>query len=723
MSKKRSRQEMNGSSAPPDAQNYLKKQPQVERRLPRLHGPARRELPVFKYRDTIVSAVKEHQTVVLMGETGSGKSTQVPQFLYDAGLCKGGKVICCTQPRRVAAITVSKRVAEEMGCELGRACGYSVRFDDHTSKSTAIKFATDGVLLREAMEDPLLSSYGVVILDEAHERSLQTDILFGLVRQLQERRKDLRVIVMSATLEVEQFVNFFKDVAQVSVPGRTHPVQMYYAEEPQLDYVDAALTTCLQIHEEEIEGDVLVFLPGRDDIESLALLLGDWLLRLRREALNKQAENEGEEPQSGDGNNQPPAPVMDWLIVKVFAALPQELQLQAFAPTPPKTRKFVLATNIAETSITISGIRYVVDTGLVKQRSAVAGAGMEVLKVVPVSQSQAQQRAGRAGRETSGSCYRLFTEKDFTSLAQFTSPEIERVDVGQVVLQLKVIGVDKVQSFGFLTPPSRKSLVSAMEVLYLLGALDTKGQLTEHGKRVAALPLLPIFSHLLLTSALPAFQCTTEVLDAVSCLSVDNIFYLPTDPDQRRHAAASHRGFASSDGDFPCLAAVLKAYRVEQGKNNKGEHMNGKKSVGGIGWCQQRFLNHRSLSHAVEVRSQLARILQERLHIDPTTSCGAEQQRMLRCVAAGLSLQVAILQQGATGASAAGRGNCYRMARGGREVYLHPSSCIFTKRPLPKCVAYTEVVETSRQYIKNVTVVDQAWLAELAPDVFKKATT
>jgi ATP-dependent RNA helicase DHX8/PRP22 len=346
------------------------------------------------------------------------------------------------------------------------------------------------------------------------------------------------------------------------------------------------------------------------------------------------------------------------------------------------------------------------------------------MQVVPVSQSQAQQRTGRAGREAPGSCYRLYQEQAFLQMELSTPPEIQRVDLCQVVLQLKVIGVHRVHKFDYLSAPSQTALVAALKLLFSIGALDSSGALTAHGKSVAALPLAPVFSHLVLLSSQPEFACTAEVLGAVSCLSADNVFYTPAEPEQRRAAAAAHRAFASVDGDLPCLAAVLEAYRTAASK--KGESSSA--------WCKQRYLNARSLARAMDIRTQLARILRT-LGIDPDCSCGAERQRMLRSIAKGLHLQVAVRQPTASSATstssssssrhssssgtiARASGGCYRTMNGGREVYLHPTSCLFNANPPPHCLVYTEVLETSRQFIKWVTKIEPAWLSELAPTLY-----
>ncbi|CAM9241012.1 unnamed protein product [Ectocarpus sp. 4 AP-2014] len=688
-------------------------------RVPRKHQEQRRGLPIFAHKANIIRAVKDHQTVVVVGETGSGKSTQIPQFLYEAGITRGGAgwipggdsgeattaargsgkkrgrapsqedvlkgsssrssgdkrgfqggLIACTQPRRVAAVTVAKRVAAEVGCDLGNTVGYTVRFDDRSSKSTRIKYMTDGVLLREAMSDPLLSAYSAIVLDEAHERSLDTDILFGLVRRLQPKRLDLKVVVMSATLDVDLFRRFFRDSVSLHVPGRTHPVDVMYATEDQDDYLDACLMTCLQIHEdEEGDGDVLVFLPGQDDIEALSQLLRENLATLRAEKSRELAaaaadaaaaagDEEFQRPRGRGGDDlrgQGDGLLKESMVCPVFAALPQEQQLEAFEPAPRGTRKFVLATNIAETSITINGIRYVVDSGKVKVRSFQASTGMEFLRSQDVSKAQATQRAGRAGREAPGVCYRLFRQgteislpDSYLELGDAPVPEILRVNLAQVVLQLKVMGIDDPSTFDYVTAPSRAALLKALKTLAMLGALDKSARVTPDGKKMAALPLDPAFAHLLVRSAEPRFSCVKEVLTTVACLSAENLLFYPPKEEAKRAANEAHRSFSAYEGDLPTLLRIYESFLKERKDPD---------------WCRRNFVNGRSVARAVDVRQQLAKILRERLRIDPEESCGAETSQYLRCLVAGLFTNVALRQPSTSGGGSRG---CYRTVLGGR---------------------------------------------------------
>uniref|UniRef100_A0A0G4GML2 RNA helicase n=1 Tax=Chromera velia CCMP2878 TaxID=1169474 RepID=A0A0G4GML2_9ALVE len=367
----------------------------------------RKSLPAWEAQKNFVKLVKKNQCTVLVGETGSGKTTQCAQFLINAGLRKG-KCITCTQPRRVAAMSVAQRVADEMDVELGEEVGYSIRFEDKTCPKTILKYMTDGMLLREAMTDPNLERYSIVILDEAHERTLQTDVLFGLLKKILPRRPELKVVVMSATLDAQKFQKYFDGAPLLNIPGRAFPVEIFYTPEPERDYFEAAVRTVIQIHESEPEGDVLIFLTGEEEIENAKKSL---------EQQSRQMDQVG-----------------DLMAVPLYASLPPDQQKKIFNPAPGVNRsgkpgrKVVIATNIAETSITIDGIVYVVDPGFSKQKVYNPRTRVESLLVAPISKASAHQRAGRAGRTRPGKCFRLYTEKAFESeLQEQTYPEILRL--------------------------------------------------------------------------------------------------------------------------------------------------------------------------------------------------------------------------------------------------------------------------------------------------------
>ena len=374
----------------------------------------RRSLPVFAYREELLQAVENYQTIIIVGETGSGKTTQIPQYLVEAGFTQNGKKIGCTQPRRVAAMSVAARVSEEMNTKLGHEVGYSIRFEDCTSEKTIIKYMTDGMLLREFLNEPDLSSYKVLIIDEAHERTLHTDILFGLVKDIAKYRKDLKILVSSATLDAEKFSAYFDDAPIFRIPGRRYPVTTYYTKAPEADYLAAAVTTTMQIHLTQPDGDILVFLTGQEEIESL---------QERLNFIGKKLKGK----------------MKELIVVPIYASLPPELQAEIFKPTPLGARKVVLATNIAETSITIDGISYVIDPGFCKMNTYNPRNGLESLVITPCSRASANQRSGRAGRVGPGKCFRLYTSWAFKNeMDENTIPEIQRTNLGNVVLLLKV---------------------------------------------------------------------------------------------------------------------------------------------------------------------------------------------------------------------------------------------------------------------------------------------
>ncbi|CAN7996933.1 unnamed protein product, partial [Ixodes pacificus] len=400
----------------------------------------RQSLPIYKLKDELVKAVTDNQILIVIGETGSGKTTQITQYLAEAGFTTRGK-IGCTQPRRVAAMSVAKRVAEEFGCRLGQEArpqtwfterlpvGYTIRFEDCTSPETLIKYMTDGMLLRECLIDLDLLSYSIIMLDEAHERTIHTDVLFGLLKNAVKKRPQLKLIVTSATLDAVKFSQYFFEAPIFTIPGRTFPVEILYTKEPETDYLDASLITVMQIHLTEPPGDILLFLTGQEEIDTACEILYE-----RMKSLGPD--------------------VPELIILPVYSALPSEMQTRIFEPATPGSRKVVIATNIAETSLTIDGIYYVVDPGFVKQNVYNPKTGMDSLVVTPISQAQAKQRAGRAGRTGPGKTYRLYTERAYRDEMLTTPvPEIQRTNLASTVLQLKAMGINDLLSFDFMDAP------------------------------------------------------------------------------------------------------------------------------------------------------------------------------------------------------------------------------------------------------------------------------
>ncbi|KAM7026324.1 pre-mRNA-splicing factor ATP-dependent RNA helicase DHX16 [Acridotheres tristis] len=551
--------------------------PEAERRRQSLQD-GRRALPIFPFRDELVAAVGQHQVLVIEGETGSGKTTQIPQYLHEEGYTRGGMKIGVTQPRRVAAMSVAARVAVEMGTKLGNEVGYSIRFEDCTSERTVLKYMTDGMLLREFLTEPDLASYSVIMIDEAHERTLHTDVLFGLIKDIARFRPHLKVLVASATLDTERFSAFFDHAPVFRIPGRRFPVDIYYTKAPEADYLEACVVSVLQIHVTQPPGDILVFLTGQEEIEACVELLQERCRRL--------------------GSRLP-----ELLVLPIYANLPSELQARIFEPTPPGARKVVVATNIAETSVTIDGIVYVLDPGFCKQKSYSARTGMESLVVTPCSRASANQRAGRAGRVAPGKCFRLYTAWAFQhELEETPVPEIQRADLGSLVLLLKSLGINDLIHFDFLDPPPHETLVLALEQLYALGALNHLGELTTLGRRMAELPVEPMLAKMILASE--QYGCTEEVLTVAAMLSVNNaVFYRPK--DKVLHADSARVAFSVPGGDHLVLLNVYNQW-VASGHS--------------LQWCYEHFVQARSLRRARDVRDQLQGLM-ERVEIAPS-SCG-----------------------------------------------------------------------------------------------------
>ncbi|XP_053625394.1 ATP-dependent RNA helicase DHX8 [Plodia interpunctella] len=621
----------------------------------------RQSLPIYKLRDELTKAVADNQILIVIGETGSGKTTQITQYLAECGLTARGK-IACTQPRRVAAMSVAKRVAEEFGCRLGQEVGYTIRFEDCTSPETVIKYMTDGMLLRECLMDLDLKSYSVIMLDEAHERTIHTDVLFGLLKQAVQKRPELKLIVTSATLDAVKFSQYFFEAPIFTIPGRTFPVEVLYTKEPETDYLDASLITVMQIHLREPPGDILLFLTGQEEIDTACEILYE-----RMKSLGPD--------------------VPELIILPVYSALPSEMQTRIFEPAPPGSRKVVIATNIAETSLTIDGIYYVVDPGFVKQKVYNSKTGMDSLVVTPISQAAAKQRAGRGGRTGPGKCYRLYTERAYRDeMLPTPVPEIQRTNLATTVLQLKTMGINDLLHFDFMDAPPVESLIMALEQLHSLSALDAEGLLTRLGRRMAEFPLEPNLSKILIMSV--ALQCSDEILTIVSMLSVQNVFYRPK--DKQALADQKKAKFNQPEGDHLTLLAVYNSWR-----NNKFSNA----------WCYENFVQIRTLKRAQDVRKQLLGIM-DRHKLD-VVSAGKNTVRIQKTICSGFFRNAAKKdpQEG------------YRTLVDSQVVYIHPSSALFNRQP--EWVIYHELVQTTKEYMREVTTIDPKWLVEFAPAFFK----
>lgn len=617
-----------------------------------------------------MESMKEHQAFVLVGETGSGKTTQIPQWCLETRVDKR-KCVACTQPRRVAAMSVAQRVADELDVMIGQEVGYTIRFEDCTSPRTILKYMTDGMLLREAMTDPLLDRYAVILLDEAHERTLATDILMGLLKEVVRQRHDLKIIIMSATLDAGKFQEYFDKAPLMTIPGRTHPVEIFYTPEPERDYLEAAIRTVIQIHMcEEVEGDILLFLTGQEEIEEAC------------KRLKKEIENLGSE-------------VGELRCIPLYSTLPPAQQQRIFDPPPPKRangaigRKCVVSTNIAETSLTIDGVVFVIDPGFSKQKVYNPRIRVESLLVSAISKASSQQRAGRAGRTRPGKCFRLYTEKAYqTEMQDNTYPEILRSNLGTVVLQLKKLGIDDLVHFDFMDPPAPETLMRALELLNYLGALDDNGDLTPLGSMMAEFPLDPQLAKMVIASC--DHNCSNEILSVTAMLSVPQVFLRPN--EARKAADEAKMKFAHIDGDHLTLLNVYHAY---------------KQSHEDVQWCYDNFIQHRSLKSADNVRDQLTRIM-DRFNLARRSTDFNSRDYYLnirKALVAGFFMQVAHLE----------RSGHYLTVKDNQVVQLHPSTCLDHK---PEWVLYNEFVLTTKNYIRTCTDIKADWLVKLAPQYY-----
>ena len=604
--------------------------------VPRVTYPP--DLPITARKDEIVAAIRNHQVVVIAGETGSGKTTQIPKMCLEAGLGIGA-MIGCTQPRRVAALSISERIAEELNVTWGREVGCKIRFDDRSGPHTYIKLMTDGILLAETQGDPTLAEYNAIILDEAHERSLKIDFLLGYLKGLLVRRQDLKLIVTSATIDTQAFSRHFDDAPIIEVSGRLYPVEVIYEpldaaseERGDISYIDAAVTATERILFETNFGDVLIFMPGERDI--------------------RETSDQLEGRFSGEAE-----------VIPLFGRLSSGDQQRVFSDSP--RRKIVIATNIAETSLTIPGIRYVIDAGLARLSRYNPRTRTRRLPVEPVSQSSANQRKGRAGRVEAGVCIRLYSEEDFNERPPFTQPEIQRANLAEVILRMKAFSLGDIETFPFVQPPTPASISHGFDLLQELGALDEQRELTPLGRDLARLPIDPTIGRMLLQSQHE--HATRELLIIAAGLSIQDPRDRPL--DQKDAAAAAHKRFNDPKSDF---LALLNIWNAVHDQWDKLRTQNARRK-----FCRQHFLSYLRMREWQDLYTQLHDALESlgTLKLNEST---ANYDAIHRSILAGLTGHVARREER----------NSYKAA-GNRLLNVFPGSTIFergepTKKHGPK---------------------------------------
>ena len=639
------------------------------------------ELPIQEYEEELLKAVNHSNCTVITGETGCGKTTQFPQFLHRAGYTKRG-IVGISQPRRVAAISVAKYVAKELDTSLGGKVGYQVRFDDCTSRDTVIKYVTDGCLLRELLEDRNLHKYSVLVLDEAHERSLATDILFGLVKELLRSNSKLKVVIMSATLNTEKFSSFFDSCPVFKIPGRVYPVQINYLftderfDDTRLTYMQHIVAQVMDIHFEQAEGDILVFLTGQWEIENVCdrLFKAAEVIDYEHDIVCKD--------------------VQGLMILPLYGAMATDQQQKVFAPVEDGIRRVIVATNIAATSITINGVVYVVDCGYIKQTTYNARTGLDCLEVVPISQSEAKQRAGRAGRTRPGQCIRLYSKKFYGTMLDSAVPEIQRASLTNVMLSLKCMGIKNVLHFDYVDPPSEKMILEALKQLYHYQAIDVDGRVTPLGRQLVQYPLQPSLARAVIRSR--QLGCSETLLPIIAMLSVENTLIKPSNKKLIEEANVAHKRLKEIGGGNSDFATLLTTYKLCHESDNPHE------------WCRHNFVHWRSMKMAKSILEQVKAILDAQQipfdsSVNPSDASLGELVRQSLCY--GLYTHVA---------RKASSGHSFHTMDGhSTTVYLHPSSVLFGKDKNLDWVLFNELLDTGKTYMHCICPIKYSWVQDL----------
>lgn len=670
-------------------------------------GGSRQELPITQHRQDIQRAVRRSEVLLIVGETGSGKSTQVPQFLYRQSWCKRrrvrvaetevsvGGMVAVTQPRRVAATSLAHRVSREVGTPLGAGrrdgdVGYSVRFDHNVPRGTKIKFLTEGMLLQELLQDPHLRDYSAIIVDEIHERSLDVDLLVGFLKQILSGDKagrggiPLKVIIMSATADVETIQNFFagespgapreEAVKVFRIEGRQYPVEIVYEPEPVPNVNDAIVDAVIKVNTQEgFPGDVLAFHIGQVEIETAQKLIEQRAATL-------------------------PPNVPKIKVVPLYGQMSIEAQRDAFLPiAAPFTRKIVLATNIAETSVTVPGVRYVVDCGKAKVKKFRPRLGMESLLAKPISKSSAIQRRGRAGREGPGKCFRLYTEEGYGGLREADLPEILRTDVVNAMLTMKARGIEDVVNFPLMDSPDMESIEKAMLRLHFLGAVDEKGAITPVGEKMARLPVPATLAAVLIRAAEPEFDCVVEAIDIISCITTQGEIFLHLQSEEEQEEQGEARQeLQRREGDLITYLTTMQRYAEEH--------------VDRTAWCKKRGISARNMRLANNIRKQLRSVcrnhdlLAQLPPADPQPFVPISPERaegLLKCFLQGFAHKTALLQPDKSYATTVGK----------HKVDIHPSSVLYGAKK--EAIMFMEHVFTSKSYGKKVSAVQASWIMEV----------
>lgn len=625
-------------------------------------------LPVYQQKQKILDCLENNQVVIVESPTGSGKTTQIPVILYEAGYATNG-IIAVTQPRRIAALSVSEFIAQQMNTPYPGLVGYKMRFDDKTNQDTRIKIMTDGILLQEMKLDPWLSKYSVIMVDEAHERSLNIDFVLGLLKRVLKERKDFHVIVSSATMNTQAFSEYFGGAPIVSIDTVTYPVALVYDPIPggATTMTDSGCdqllhkiyTTVDRVLDNDEDGGILIFLPGEKIIK-------DCVDKLYYSPIGRKLH-----------------------IVPLYGRLAKEEQERVFDPAPEGKKKVVISTNIAETSVTISDITTVIDSGLAKLNFYNPRNYTSSLIETFVSRASCNQRKGRAGRTRPGTCYRLYSRADFETRDEYTKEEIYRTDLSEVVLRMAELGITDFYDFDFIANPGREGIIGAVETLNLLGALESDNTLSPIGKMMVRFPLEPRISRIIVESVMRFPEAIEKALIAAAFLSANSPFILP--PNEEMEARKAHHRFRDMSGDFGTYINLFKAYKQTESREK---------------FCKRNYLDERVMAEIENINFQLGEIVGDQLGL-PIIENGGTMSDYLCCIAAGMIQFVCIRT---------GRENYHSLTAD--HICIHPGSVMFKQNPV--FLVAGEIVRTSRIFAMSVSPLTKQMLDIINPDLYER---